>query len=261
MVLTAEDLKRDAGFRKMSVYCVLWIDPAMKQSTRVHHKGGRYPEWNDVLVFNLGEDVSLFPHSVITIQVFSQGKRKQKLLGTTFLPFAEIARIKAMRDDPEEHDCVQLQLTTPSGQAQGYLSLSISLIDRSEAFSTSAFLSLHPSSLPVMGYPVGSPIDMAHHSTPQFPSAPPEMHHQVTSSTYQASSNGLNFSGPTQPAEAVPYYPHNLEGGSTYIETPLPYHPFMDRRPAQQTAGKIALALLGGAISGFVIGDILGVVF
>lgn len=68
-VMAAEDLKGSGGFRKMSVYSLVWIDPTMKQSTRVHRKGGRYPEWNDELVFSLGEDVLLFPHSTITIQV------------------------------------------------------------------------------------------------------------------------------------------------------------------------------------------------
>lgn len=65
-VVAAEDLK---GVRKMNVYSLVWIDPTLKQSTRVHRKGGRYPEWNDELVFSLGEDVVLFPHSTITIQV------------------------------------------------------------------------------------------------------------------------------------------------------------------------------------------------
>lgn len=70
-VMAAEDLKGAGGFRKMSVYSLAWIDPTMKQTTRVHRNGGRYPEWNDELVFSLGEDVQLFPHSTITIQVSS----------------------------------------------------------------------------------------------------------------------------------------------------------------------------------------------
>lgn len=68
-VLAAESLKRDGLFTKMSVYSLLWIDPAMKQATRVHQKGGRSPHWNDELIFDLGEGVLIFPHSTITIQV------------------------------------------------------------------------------------------------------------------------------------------------------------------------------------------------
>lgn len=72
-VMAAEDLKRVGLLRKMSVYSLVWIDPSMKQQTRVHRKGGRNPEWNDELVFSLGGDVLLFPHSTITIQVSSKG--------------------------------------------------------------------------------------------------------------------------------------------------------------------------------------------
>lgn len=71
-VMAAEDLKKDGRFRKMNVYTLMWIDPTAKQSTRVHRKGGRFPQWNDELVFYLGEDVPIFPHSTITIQVIRQ---------------------------------------------------------------------------------------------------------------------------------------------------------------------------------------------
>lgn len=70
----------------------------------------------------------------------SQGKRRHKLLGTTYLPLTEIARIKAMKDDPEEYDTVQLQLTTPSGQVQGYINLSISLVGNVGPLSPFRFL-------------------------------------------------------------------------------------------------------------------------
>ena len=70
LVLAANDLREDGGLNAMSVYSLLWIDPAMKQSTQVRCEGGRYPVWNEELVFSLGEDVLLFPHSTITIKVY-----------------------------------------------------------------------------------------------------------------------------------------------------------------------------------------------
>ncbi|XP_073385759.1 uncharacterized protein [Physcomitrium patens] len=62
-VLAAESLKRDGLFTKMSVYSLLWIDPAMKQATRVHQKGGRSPHWNDELIFGRGStNIPTFYH-------------------------------------------------------------------------------------------------------------------------------------------------------------------------------------------------------
>jgi hypothetical protein len=68
-VLAARDLKRDGGSRPMSVYSLLWIDPASKSATRVHIEGGPHPVWNEDMAFTLGEDVLLHPHPAITIKV------------------------------------------------------------------------------------------------------------------------------------------------------------------------------------------------
>lgn len=53
---------------------------------------------------------------------------RNTLLGTAYLSLAEIARIKAVKENPEDPDIVQVQLATPSGRVQGSISLSISLI-------------------------------------------------------------------------------------------------------------------------------------
>lgn len=255
-VMAAEDLK---GVRKMSVYSLVWIDPTMKQSTRVHRRGGRYPEWNDELVFRLGEDVVLFPHSTITIQVVSQGKRRHKLLGTTYLPLTEIASIKAMKDDPEEYDTVQLQLTTPSGQVQGYINLSISLVDRNERLANGIPQLSHEGTEPVMGYPVGLPSNVAYYSASQFESSPHEMRPRGSPviAVRPSSQVGSGFPVPTQPAGAVRYHPRGQEGSSPYIQAPQLYGHSVDIRSRRPRRGNTALALLGGALSGLILGDVL----
>jgi len=60
--------------------------------------------------------------------VMSVGRKRDTVLGTTFLLMSEIATMKAMKADPEEIDIVQLPLHTPDGHPQGYISLSIVLI-------------------------------------------------------------------------------------------------------------------------------------
>lgn len=58
----------------------------------------------------------------------SVGRKRDTVLGTTFLLMSEIATMKAMKADPEELDIVQLPLHTLDGHPQGYISLSIVLI-------------------------------------------------------------------------------------------------------------------------------------
>lgn len=68
-VMGAEDLKKRNKLRRNSVYAVVWIDPAMKRSTRILHRAGRNPIWNDEIIFSLGDNVLIYPHSTLTIEV------------------------------------------------------------------------------------------------------------------------------------------------------------------------------------------------
>lgn len=68
-VMGAEDLKKRSKLRRNSVYAVVWIDPAMKRSTRILHRAGRNPIWNDEITFSLGDNVLIYPHSTLTIEV------------------------------------------------------------------------------------------------------------------------------------------------------------------------------------------------
>jgi hypothetical protein len=111
---------------------------------------------------------------------------------------------------------------------------------------------------PVMGYPVGL-----------LQPTPYEVHQQVSSSDMEA-ANLQAYSrrvwdspfGLSQSEGAVPYYPLSQEESSAYIQTPQPfYRSCMDETTERQRHRNFTLAVIGGAIAGFVIGDILGVFF
>lgn len=68
-IMAAEELKSNKRLGKMSVYTVVWLDPAMKQSTRVLRKCGTNPVWNHEITFSLGENVLIYPHSTLTLEV------------------------------------------------------------------------------------------------------------------------------------------------------------------------------------------------
>jgi hypothetical protein len=60
-------------------------------------------------------------------QVFSEGRIKDTLVGTTYISLVEIARMNAMSPDPEEGNIVTLPLHRPSRRIQGYIRLWVNL--------------------------------------------------------------------------------------------------------------------------------------
>ncbi len=68
--MAAEELQNTSKFGKMSVYAVLWVDPAMKKCTRVLYKAGKNPVWNDRVSLSLvNPTLFSYPNSTLTVQV------------------------------------------------------------------------------------------------------------------------------------------------------------------------------------------------
>jgi hypothetical protein len=127
-VMAAEELQNTSKFGKMSVYAVLWVDPAMKKCTRVLYKAGKNPVWNDRVSLSLvNPTLFSYPNSTLTVQVFSHGRINDTLVGTTYVSLSEIARMNAMRVDPDEGNILTLPLHRPSGRIQGSISLWINV--------------------------------------------------------------------------------------------------------------------------------------
>lgn len=121
---------------------------------------------------------------------------------------------------------------------------------------------------PVIGYPVGLAPSMAYYTTePPYENLSNSPHQQGLSSNYvpfaSTSHSSENLPQPSQPAGAVPYYPSSSQfTPSPYVQAPWSSSvPFTEQRNIRRSRGKIALALVGGAISGLLLGDILGAVF
>lgn len=115
---------------------------------------------------------------------------------------------------------------------------------------------------PVVGYPVGLPPNMAHFNAMQFQPTPHETMYQQAPRSNQSRSNfhgqvRSDFPVPTPPPGAVFYNPRGEEGSSAYRLTPHPYGPSVDIRTRQPRRGNTALAVLGGALSGLILGEIL----
>jgi len=250
-VMAAEELQNTSKFGKMSVYAVLWVDPAMKKCTRVLHKAGKNPVWNDRVSLSLVNPTLLsYPHSTLTLQVFSHGRINDTLVGTTYVSLSEIARMSAMRVDPDEGNILTLPLHRPSGRIQGSISLWINLSDKGPGLVAPGMPSSSSGTvegIPVMSYAV-QPHGMlpnTYYNTLPYPSAAVEGYQQGVGGAYPSQAPA---------AMAVPYYPPANINGAPYVQPPQPYTP-------GQRRGNFLLALISGAIGGLLLGDIIGGAF
>lgn len=116
---------------------------------------------------------------------------------------------------------------------------------------------------PVIGYPVGLAPSMAYYSPePPFENLSNAPHQQGLSSNYvsfTSTSNGSqNLPQPSQPVGVAPHYASSTQfNPSPYVQAPWSTSvPFMEQRNVRRSRSKIVLALVGGAISGLLLGAI-----
>ena len=107
-----------------------------------------------------------------------------------------------------------------------------------------------------MGYPVGLPPGMAYYSAVQGDSLPYEIGQQGPRPVQASIRAESGFPVPTQPAGALHHLPRDQEGFAPYIQAPQLYGPSVDIRSRRPRRGNTALALLGGAIAGLILGDV-----
>ncbi|KAH9567121.1 hypothetical protein CY35_03G014500 [Sphagnum magellanicum] len=256
-VMAAEELHNTSKLGKMSVYTVLWVDPAMKKCTRVLHKIGKNPVWNDrmsLTLVNGDQTLVSYPQSTLTVQVFSEGRIKDTLVGTTYISLVEIARMNAMSPDPEEGNIVTLPLHRPSRRIQGYIRLWVNLSDKGQGLLASEM----PSSslgtvegIPVMSYAAQTHgmLPNSYHNTAPYPSSAIVGYQQGAGSVYHSQAPA---------AVAVPYYAPANTNGAPYVQPQAPYTSAFAPRPRGQRRGNFLLALISGAIGGLLLGDIIG---
>lgn len=260
-VMAAEDLKDVATFGKMDVYAVVWVDPFAKLTTRILHKGGKNPVWNEWITLDLGS-VRQCPNAYLTVQIFSESTMGDKVVGTGRLPLHEVYRINP--GDGDEPALVSLQLQRPSGRAQGIVNLSLRVTGDAQLSAPTAPPSeqlgyasgkIGSSRNPVMGIPVT-----------QYAGAPYYAPTVGSTSTGYPSLTTIEARDTGSGSEMIPYAypPSQYQGypnyhpaqGMTY-PTHSPYAYVQPPRPQSRSNGSLLLGLLGGAIGGLILGDII----
>lgn len=270
-VMAAEDLKDVATFGKMDVYAVVWVDPFVKRTTPILHKGGKNPVWNCWITLAL-DSIRHCPNAHLTVQIFSESSMGDKVVGTGRLPVHEIYRINPT--DGDEPALVTLQLQRPSGRTQGIISLSLRVTGDALPSMASLLPSAPPPAQqqlqleygnndksnghePVMGIPV-----------PPFSGAPYYSTAVATTSTGYPSLTAIeNHDVGSSGSEMIPYayppsqyhqgYPNYYPAQGMNYPPPAPYAYVQPPRAQSRSNGSLLLGLLGGAIGGLILGDII----
>lgn len=261
--MAAEDLKDVATFGKMDVYAVVWVDPFVKRTTPILHKGGKNPVWNEWITLAL-DSARHCPNAFLTVQIFSESSMGDKVVGTGRLPVHEIYRINPA--EGEEPALVTLQLQRPSGRTQGIISLSLRVAGDMLPSMASIPSAPPPPQLeyandksgghePVMGIPV-----------PPFSGAPYYTPGVGTTSTGYPSLTAIEAHDTGSGSEMIPfaYPPSQYQGYPNYYPAhgmnypaPVPYSYVQPPRQQSRSNGSLLLGLLGGAIGGLILGDII----
>ncbi|KAG6557631.1 hypothetical protein Mapa_000912 [Marchantia paleacea] len=266
-VMAAEDLKNVSTFGKMDLYAVAWVDPSAKRSTRVIHKAGRNPVWNDSVSLSLENYIRYYPNSYLTVEIFSEANLGDKVVGTARLALHEIYRLTSRAG--EEPALVTLQLQRPSGRPQGLIRLAMKVTGDAIQAAVLPDYSVDKNvevveGIPVMGIPVGGPYSVAPNyyenrgdgtTATGYPSLLADSSHSSSSSV---SSDNIPYAYPPAyhgyprsygyPAPAPHAQPVYQQGPYAYVQPP---------QPQRSSGGGLLLGLLGGALGGLILGDIL----
>ncbi|XP_042495799.1 protein SRC2-like isoform X2 [Macadamia integrifolia] len=227
-VISAKDIKDVNLFGKMDVYVVVTLggDPRTKQKTPIDKDGGRSPNWNFKMNFNIDEVAAQKGGLVLVFQLFSdRSLGGDKEIGDVHVPVKELLESAGKGNSAQS---VTYQVRKPSGKAK-------------VAAGTSAAYAAYPAPGSSSAYPPpGAAGYPPYPPQPQGAYPPPE--------GYPKPVAGYGY----PPPGAYPYPPPQPGYG---------YPPQQGYPPVQQPQKKSRLGLgaglLGGALGGLLIGDLI----
>ncbi|EFJ31087.1 hypothetical protein SELMODRAFT_408999 [Selaginella moellendorffii] len=129
-IISAQDLKSATKFGRMRSYAVASIYPDRKVSTRIDCEGGTNPTWDAKLVLEVDERVLVGDeddtHTQLTIDIFSRGSLRDKLVGTVRILVCDAVRgERNMRSIVNRFPVASYLVFRPGGCPQGILNVCI----------------------------------------------------------------------------------------------------------------------------------------
>ncbi|KAL3700427.1 hypothetical protein R1sor_018449 [Riccia sorocarpa] len=267
-IMGADDLKNVNTFGgKMDLMAVVFVDPGWRRSTRVLRKSGRSPVWNDTITLPLGDLIVRNPNSYLTIQVLAESSLGDKVVGTAWISLQEVYRMCS--NSAEDLTLVSVDLQRPSGRVQGVVRLSMKVIGN--GLQTSPGVPQYGSNnnwadkngvvegIPVLGVPVTGPYSAA----PNGYDNPVDVTTATGYPSLMADSSSSSGSSSLAPYAYPPAYGSYQQGYGYPAPPPqqvhqeVPYSYVQPPEPRRSSGGVLLLGLLGGALGGLILGDIL----
>ena len=126
-IISAQDLIKTRFVGKVHAYAIAWIQTHTRITTHVDMEGDINPTWNTTMTFLVDKHLLHDERStIISIQIFNNGRMKDTLLGTIGIVLSNIY------DRGKSRGGIQycaLQIRRPSGRAQGILNIGSMILE------------------------------------------------------------------------------------------------------------------------------------
>ncbi|KAJ3669661.1 hypothetical protein LUZ60_011611 [Juncus effusus] len=239
-MISAKDLKKVHLLSKMSVYAIATIsggDPADIRRTAPDRRGGRSPTWGTTVRFVI---LSTDPRLALSITLRSARFFRDTEVGEVIVPIKDL--LEAGADGEEKF--VSYQVRRPSGKPKGVLNLSCKVM----APNGTATVSVPPVSTPSQ-----TSVDKGAQPVTAFPIVAP---YPAPQAMYTA---GAQYGAPTgYPSYPGPYPYPMAAPGYGYGAAPPQGYGYVAQAPKKSNFGAgLGMGLLGGALGGMVLGDLI----
>lgn len=249
-VISAENLKDVNLISKMDVYVEVSMggNPVGKRKTHVDKDGGKNPEWNQRLKFDVGVDVlAANPALPLLFKIRSDRPLGDKDIGDVSVPIKELL----LAADGGER-VVEYQVRTPSGKPKGTLKFSYKFGDKLTAPAepppahVGKLKSKNTGGEAVTAYPA--------HPGPSATYPPPAHvgYAQPYAAGHTPSQPGYGYPPPQPGYGAPPPAP-----GYGYPAQGYGYPPVQAAVQKPKKKSNLGLGLAGGLLGGLLVGDMI----
>ncbi|GAB2265171.1 hypothetical protein Dimus_000236 [Dionaea muscipula] len=209
----AKDLK-NVNWRHgpLRPYAVVWVDPAMKLTTRVDEEGDQFPQWDQTLVIPLNAPPAESTLYIDVVHAKAPADVKP-LIGSAKLPLRDVL------DNPRS--TLKLELRRPSGRPHGKIHVQANIrgsrYGAPDPYGSQSYgvrnVRDYDAPPPAYGSPYGAPPPPTYGS---YGSAPAPAYGSAPAPAYGAPPSGYPYGGPAQPSYGQPAYGQPSYGQPAY---------------------------------------------
>lgn len=258
-LISASDLKKASMLSKTKAYAIAWIsnDPKNRQCTPIDKVNANNPTWNQLIKFILNDSALQQGRLFLEIAIYAAATFGDKEIGRVRIPLNELLKPAGSNKGARAMaQFVSYQVRKPSGKAKGVLNLSVRFAET---------VDFKPQQLQLQGV-TGSYGLANEEPVTAYTGYPP-----ASSSSYPPANN--QCPPPPYPPPPPLYYhgypPPCYQGYPPYQGYHPPYQGYPPVVPAVQQPPRknnkagmgFGASLIGGALGGLLLGDLIGGAF